>query len=331
LPRPCETPVDDAPGRSSARERPEQARLKVLITGGSGLLALNWACAIRGRHEVILGTHHRRVALAGTTAIALPLEEPQELADALRQQSPDVVIHTAGITSVEDCERDASLAEHVNAGLALNVAAAAAGAGARLIHVSTDHLFSGTNSLYTEDAAAQPVNAYARSKLLAEEWVAGACPEALIVRTNFFGWGHRYRRSFSDWIYYSLSAGEELTMFDDVFITPILADELAAFSHRLLDLGASGIYNVVGDERLSKYDFASRLADAYGFPKTLLRHGKIAASPLFARRPPDMSLDNRKARERLGTSLGTIAEYLLALQHHDRAGRRGELLAAITE
>jgi hypothetical protein len=44
-----------------------------------------------------------------------------------------------------------------------------------------------------------------------------------------------------------------------------------------------------------------------------------------------MSLDNRKARERLGTSLGTIAEYLLALQHHDRAGRRGELLAAITE
>jgi dTDP-4-dehydrorhamnose reductase len=306
-------------------------RLKVLITGGSGLLALNWACAIRERHDVVLATHRRRVSLSGTITTDLPLDDRDGLSEALRRLSPDVVVHTAGMTSVDACEQDPALAERVNAGLARNVAEAAASAGARLIHISTDHLFAGTRSLYGEDDPPEPLNAYARSKLLAEAWVAAACPQALIVRTNFFGWGHRYRQSFSDWIYYALRDGQTLTMFDDVFVTPILADDLAGAAHRLVDTGACGIYNVVGDERVSKYAFGAALADAYGFPKALLVRGKIAASQLSARRPPDMSLENRKARAHLGTSLGTIADYIRTLQQQDRAGRRGELLAAIQE
>ena len=307
------------------------ARLKVLITGGSGLLALNWACAIRERHEVVLATHQRTVDLRGTTSTPLQLEDAGALADEMQRLSPDVVVHTAGMTSVDDCERNPELAHHINADLATNVAQAAEVSGARLIHISTDHLFAGTRSLYTEDAVPEPLNVYARSKLHAETRVAQASPHALIVRTNFFGWGHRYRRSFSDWLYYELLAGRELTMFDDVFVTPILADALALSCHRLLELGASGVFNVVGDERLSKYDFGAALAEVYGFPKALLRRGKIAASQLSARRPPDMSLNNGKARAHLGTSLGTIADHIRTLQQQDRAGRRRELLAAIME
>lgn len=305
--------------------------MKVLLTGGSGLLALNWACAMRGSHEVVLATHKRRVNLAGTTAAPLPLDAPEAFCRSLERLAPDVIVHTAGITNVEQCEREPDIAREVNAVLSRNVAQAAARIGTKLVHISTDHLFAGTRSLYSEEAPPEPLNAYARSKLLAEEWVGAACPEALIVRTNFFGWGHRDRESFSDWVYYNLTAGNALTMFDDVFVTPILADRVALGAHRLLEVGASGIYNVVGDERLSKYDFGVRLAEAFGLPKALLHRGKIAASQLFARRPPDMSLDNRKARERLGSSLGNIAEYLHTLQQQERAGRRGELLAAITE
>lgn len=307
------------------------ARRKILITGGSGLLALNWACAMRERHEVVLATHTRRVTLAGTTAIPLTLEDPDTLADTLDRIAPDVVVHTAGVTSVEQCEREPELSRHVYVDLSRNVAQAAAGARVRLIHISTDHLFSGTGSFYTEDARPEPLNVYGRVKRLAEEAVARACPGALIVRTNFFGWGHRYRQSFSDWIYYNLLAGKELTMFDDVFITPILADRLAMSAHRLLDLGAAGAYNIVGDERVSKYDFGVRLATTFGLPERLLRHGKIAASQLSVRRPPDMSLDNAKARALLGSSLDAVTEYFSILRQQDREGRREELLAAVTE
>ena len=307
------------------------AQPTTLITGGTGLLALNWACALRETHDVVLGTHVRRVSLGGTRAVALTLDDADRLAREVSRVHPDVVVHTAGITSVEECERDPERARRVYEDLSLNVAHAAARAGARLILISTDHLFSGERAPYTEEATPEPVNAYGRAKLAAERAVADACRDALIVRTNFFGWGHRYRQSFSDWIYHGLTEGRRLTMFDDVFVTPILADRLAVFAHRLVDSGASGIYNVVGDERISKYDFAVLLADLFGLPKALLQRGKIAASQLSARRPPDMSLDNRKARQRLGTPLGNVAEHLRLLQSQGEAGRRAELQAAITE
>lgn len=307
------------------------ARPTTLITGGTGLLGLNWACAMRETHEIVLATHVRRVRLAGTRAVGLSLEDAGALAREIVRLRPDTIVHTAGITSVDECERDPEGARHVYEDLSRSVARVAAQIGARLIHISTDHLFAGDRGPYTEDATPQPVNAYARVKLAAEQAVADAYPAALIVRTNFFGWGHRYRQSFSDWIYYGLKAGERLTMFDDVFITPILADRLAAFAHALTDSGASGIYNVVGDERISKYDFAVALAEVFGLPKALLQRGKIAVSQLSARRPPDMSLDNTKARRRLGTPLGTVAEQLRTLQQQVDAGRRDELLKAVSE
>jgi dTDP-4-dehydrorhamnose reductase len=306
-------------------------RQRVLLTGGSGLLALNWACAIRERHDVVLGTHQRKVDLAGTRSLPLLLDESHALLRSLEALEPDIVVHTAGITSVDECERTPHLAQQINADLSRNVATAARHVGARLVHISTDHLFAGTRSWYTEQDAPGPLNVYGRTKLLAEKWVAEEVPDALIVRTNFFGWGHRYRQSFSDWIYYGLSAGTELTMFDDVFITPILTDRLALSTHRLLELGASGVYNIVGDERISKYHFGVHLASLFHLPESLVRRGKIATSHLSARRPPDMSLDNRKARERLQASLGNIAEYFLTLQQQDRSGRRRELMAAVTE
>jgi dTDP-4-dehydrorhamnose reductase len=304
---------------------------KILITGGSGLLALNWACASRDTHQVVLATHRRRVTLAGVDTLALSLEDPDDLHRELVRLGPDVIVHTAGITSVEECERDPGLARHVYVDLSRNVAGAAKRVGAGFIHISTDHLFPGTRALYAEDAPPEPVNVYGRVKLAAEEAVRDACPGALVVRTNFFGWGHRYRQSFSDWIYYSLSEGREVTMFEDVFITPILADRLATSAHRLLALGASGIYNVVGDERISKFDFGVALASTFGLPERLVRRGTIAASKLSVNRPSDMSLDSAKARALLGGPVGTVAEFLSILERQGREGRRRELLAAVTE
>ena len=309
----------------------DMVRRKILITGGSGLLALNWACAMRERHDVVLAIHRRRVALAHTSVLRLALDDAAALCSEMESMQPDIIVHTAGITSVEECEREPERARHVYEDLSRNVARAATHSGAQLIHISTDHLFAGRRALYDEQAQPEPVNAYGRTKLLAEQAVIAACPAALVVRTNFFGWGHRYRQSFSDWIYCGLSAGKALTMFDDVFVTPILADRLAASAHRLLDLGASGVYNVVGDERISKYDFGLRLAQAFGLPEQLVQRGRLAASQLTVRRPPDMSLDNAKARALLGTSLGAPTEYFSMLRQQERDGRRTELLEAVSE
>src|SRR5687768_1137509 len=119
------------------------ARSTTLITGGTGLLGLNWACALRDTHDVVLGLHVRRVSLTGTRAIHLALDDADGLTRALERLAPAVIVHTAGITSVEECEREPERARRVYEDLSLNVARAATRAGARLIHISTDHLFSG--------------------------------------------------------------------------------------------------------------------------------------------------------------------------------------------
>ncbi|GIK54242.1 MAG: NAD(P)-dependent oxidoreductase [Planctomycetota bacterium] len=304
---------------------------RVLITGGSGLLALNWACAMRREWDVVLGTHAHTVRLEGVSARPLDLDDGKILARQFKEIAPDLVVHAAGLTSVDQCEENPDLARHVNAGLARNVAEAAATGNIRLVHISTDHLFAGTRSGYREEDAPEPLNEYARSKLLAEEWVGQANLRALIIRTNFFGWGHAGRQSFSDWIIYSLRAGREITLFDDVFFTPILADALAKAAHRLVGLAASGTFNVAGDERVSKYEFAKRLAQAFDLPGELIQRGRIRDAGLFAKRPPDMSMDNTKASDLLSASLGRLDDYIRILRRQESESRREELFHAVTE
>lgn len=302
---------------------------RLLITGGSGLLALNWACAMRDTWDVILVTHQHHVRLANVTTASIALDDHAHLVLQFTPYAPDVIVHAAGLTSVDECERSPARAHHANVVIAAQVAYAAARMNVPLIHISTDHLFSGSHSLSTETTLVQPLNQYAITKALAETEVQKVNPAALIVRTNFFGWGHASRQSFSDWLINNLRANQDLPLFTDVFFTPILADTLAFAAHELLEVGASGIFNVVGDERLSKYEFALLLADQFSLPRERIFLKHISGSHLVAARPRDMSLDNQKTRQALGRNLGSISQFLLELQTQESAGRASELLNAV--
>lgn len=302
---------------------------RIVLTGGSGLLALNWACAVRDKWDVILGTHLHSVELAGTTSCKLNLEDPVQLGLQLDQLSPGLVVHTAGLSNVDRCEGNRVEAHHANAEIARNVAHAAASRNIRLIHISTDHLFTGDRSFYREDDLPQPLNEYGRNKALAETWVQAAHPNALIVRTNFFCWGHSQRRSFSDWLIYNLREGKVLTLFDDVYFTPILADTLASVTHELVERGAVGVFNLVGDERLSKYAFALQLIEQFGLSAELIQRGQVVHAHLPAKRPLDMSLDNSKARQILDRGLGTVRQFLGNLHAQEIGRRRSELFESI--
>lgn len=304
-------------------------RRRVLITGGSGLLALNWACAIRDQWDVVLGTHLHSVNLAGTTACVLDLESAAALERQLMSCSPDLIVNTVGLTDVDLCEKNPSLAFQVNASTAENVAKVAANLGLDIVHISTDHLYGGENRLYNEESPTQPLNEYARTKLAAEKLVLGANPQALVVRTNFFGWGHGWRQSFSDWIINCLRTNKSISLFDDVFFTPILADTAALAVHELVGKERRGVINLVGDERVSKYDFGLKLAQCLGLPTALIRREQVANVSLSARRPRDMSLDNTKARLMLGRELGALEEYFSILLQQEQKGRRAELLSAV--
>jgi dTDP-4-dehydrorhamnose reductase len=306
-------------------------RKNILITGGSGLLALNWAALIRDTWNVTLVTHRKGVRLEGVKTCVLDFEDPYRLATQFELHAPDLIVHTAGLTSVDQCERFPELAHHANAQIALHVAQAAAARGVALIHISTDHLFEGTRSLYQESDPPQPLNAYGRSKALAETWVQEACPNALLIRTNFFGWGHGYRQSFSDWIIDSLRLNRSLRLFSNVFFNPIIADLVALNAHEMLEKGATGIYHLVGDERLSKYEFALKLAAHFNLRVDLIVRDQLVMGEFVAARPCDMSLDNSKTRLLLGRGLGNVDDFLENLWTQEVQGRKLELRGAVKQ
>jgi dTDP-4-dehydrorhamnose reductase len=297
----------------------------ILITGGSGLLALNWAATIRNRCAVVLGLHERSVTLPGVDAQKIDLESADAIARTIEASRFDLVIHTAGFTNVEECEARPDLAQHVNVTLAANVAKACAETGIPLAHISTDHLFSGAESLVDETCPIAPQNVYGRTKAEAERQVLETNPRALVIRTNFYGWGSSYRRSFSDTILGALRSGKEIALFKDVFYTPILIDVLAETVLDLVQLEASGIYHVVGDERLSKHEFGLRMAEAFGLEAALIKPVLMANQASLVKRPFDMSLSNQKACGVLGRALGGVNKQIARLCQQEQNGLAQEL------
>ncbi len=282
----------------------------VLVTGGSGLLGLNWAAALRQTHRVILAEHHRSVSMSGVKTAQVSLESVDNILRTLDSEEPDQVVHAAGLTSIEACEANPELAHQINVQLAVNLAQACAARGVKLAHISTDHVFRGDNPLLSEEAPVSPVNVYGKTKAKAETLVTEACSDALIIRTNFYGWGSSYRQSFSDWILSSLKAGKPITLFDDVFYTPILASRLTYAVHALLDRAADGVFHVVGDNRISKHEFGMCIASRFGFDHSLIKSGSIGASNSLVCRPRDMSLSNQKVSTSIGEPIGGVTEHI---------------------
>jgi len=293
---------------------------KILITGGSGLLAVNWALSTRSNYAVTLLLHHKKISLLGVETDIASLGSLDECSFVLAKHQPDIVIHTAGLTNVEECETNPDLAQEVNVDLAKNIAIACSSQGVKLVHISTDHLFLGDQEFTTENTSTNPVNNYAKTKFLGEQKVLENCKDALVIRTNFFGWGTRYRQSFSDFILSKLRSGKPLDLFQDVFFSPILIDNLSSEVHQLIDLKATGLFNVVSSERISKYDFGIKLANCFNLDTSLINKISVDDKPNLVKRPKDMSLSNIKLRQTLDCKIASLDDQLQTLKKQESEG-----------
>jgi dTDP-4-dehydrorhamnose reductase len=293
---------------------------KVLITGGSGLLGVSWGLAIKNNYKVILGLHNKSVKIEGIETITLDIENIKCFRATVDKVCPDIIVHSAGMTSVEQCEGNPDMASYLNSTLAENVATVCSEKNIKLIHISTDHLYDGSKANVTERELTCPINAYGISKLKGEMAVAKAYPESLIVRTNFFGWGGPYKQSFSDWVIDNLRAGNKIKAFDDVFYTPILIDRLVFIAMSFIESDVKGRVNIVGDERISKYVFCCKISKQFNLPQNLIEKAKIADANQLTRRPKDMSLSNEYAQTLYGEKIGTIDDFIFKLKTQEEAG-----------
>jgi len=290
---------------------------KVLITGGSGLLAVNWALSVRNVYNVTLLLHRKKINLSGVDVVVDSISSLDSCLSILDKYQPDIVIHTAGLANVEECELKPDLAKESNVDLAKNMSIACSNYCIKLVHISTDHIFSGNQKFATEETKPEPVNNYAGTKLLGEQEVLKHCKDSIIVRTNFFCWGTTYRESFSDFILNKLRNNEQVDLFSDIFFSPILVDELSKRTHQLIDLNAKGVFNIVGSERMSKYAFGIKLAKFFNLDDSLINQVSIDDRKNLVKRPKDMSLSNTKLCQTLNSKIGSFDEQLQILKQQE--------------
>jgi perosamine synthetase len=276
-------------------------KIKTIITGGTGLLGSAAPLVMKNEWQIELWTRGHEAKFENVESSKVNLENYESIYERLSLIRPDVVIHAAGLTNIEECENNSYSAYLSNVLTTKNIAKACSKLGIKFVFISTDQVLTDQEGSL-EDAIAFPVNVYAKTKLEGEFETLRFCPDALVVRVNFFTWGSSYRKSFLDFIVDSLREGKKLTLFEDVRFNPLSAEILLKSLDVLVRKNASGIFNVVGDERLTKYEFGLKVADVFALDGRLIQKGALIDNKKLVKRPRNLTLDNSKVKQFVGAN-----------------------------
>jgi dTDP-4-dehydrorhamnose reductase len=278
--------------------------MNILITGAKGQLG-NELTKILGEGTSELGA--LPLSYAQSKVIPVDVDElditdlPLVLSFFSRYR-PSLVLNCAAMTNVDGCETNEDAAYQVNALGPKNLAIACKQYGSRLLHVSTDYVFSGAATRpYGESDEPSPNTAYGRTKLSGETFVASHCSNSCICRTAWL-YGYVGNNFVKTMLRLAREKGS-LTVVSDQVGNPTCAVDLA---YQLLLLGAStetGIFHCTcNGEPVSWFDFASRIVSAAGLDVPV--HGcSTAEFPRPARRPAYSALDNSHLRSTIGDSM----------------------------
>jgi dTDP-4-dehydrorhamnose reductase len=290
-----------------------------LITGASGLLGHHLCAYLVERGQSVIGLRGvHPINVESCEDIQCNLRDRGAVRDIILRRRPQFAVHAAGVTSVDDCEREWARAEDLHVHATSEVVLAMREIGGHSTVISTDHLWGGRVAMVAENEIVAPMNVYARTKAAGENATLAADPEALVIRTNFFGGGRPWRRSLSDWLFEELHSSRKVNAFHDVFFTPIAIPLLCELLVKLISDRTKGILHLAGGERISKYQFAIDLAEHFGFDTSLIASASIETANLSAPRPRDMSLNTDKAAKLLGAPLPSLAQSFNSLRTHNQ-------------
>lgn len=288
--------------------------MKVLILGGGGIVASYLVETAPPSAQVSLATGCRSPTANGLHWIgSLDLTSSRELADAVRALRLDVVINAAGMNSVDACELDPDSCHRHNVGITEAVIEVFRESSCRLVHLSTNAVYDGDCPPYGELGARAPVNAYGRAKKASEDLVFSAAnPKWTVVRLSpLYGWSHSWTRlNPLPWICASLEADRPIRLVDDIYDSPLSAEEAARFLWRIAASGASGAFNLGGQNTVSRFGLGSAIAEVFGLCSTNLIRSISRELPDLAPRPADSSLSVKRFSRYFRIEPGTLRDGL---------------------
>ncbi len=292
---------------------------RILITGANGLLGQKLVDLLikQGDVELIATARgaNRLPHTNGYTYQPMDITDRQQVLDVITQTKPQVIIHTAAMTNVDQCEseKDACWAQNVTA--VESLVEACERTDTFLVHVSTDFIFDGKSGPYNEDAEPNPISFYGWSKYAAEKAVTGSAIRWAIARTVLvYGIAHDMSRTnIILWVKKSLEDGKPIKVVTDQWRSPTLAEDLAMGCFLIADTEQSGIFNISGRDFLTPYEMAIKTADYFNLDKSFIIQADSSTFSQPARRPPRTGFVLDKATSLLGYQPRSFEEGIAVL------------------
>jgi dTDP-4-dehydrorhamnose reductase len=243
--------------------------IRILVTGCHGLLGQALVEGLGPDVERMDGIDLHEdsffTGLRGYEYHHQDLTERTETIELIHRIQPSVIIQTAAMTSLNTCEVARERCWQVNVRAVENVVEAARRTNARMILLSTDHVFNGEAGPYSELDRPDPLSYYGKSKLAAENAVLGGGVELAIIRTvSVFGRGRHLKPNFVSWLVGKLREGKEVRVVSDQMSNVTFVGDLVRAIRKVILLNKSDLYHVAGRQIINRFEFARHIAQAYG-------------------------------------------------------------------
>ena len=289
--------------------------MKILITGGSGLLGQYLNLAISQNHNILTFYHSNVGNCADFNSIKINLQVTIELGRIFTDFIPDVVIHSAAISHPILPEgispRDVY---DLNVNATKNIAELCKKFNSKLIYTSTDLVYAGyRGSMLKEDAKLIPVSLYAESKLMGEIKIQQTFDNYIILRTALlFGFGINHSKNHFHQMHKDLQQEKSVKLFTDQFRTPLSLIEASRIINEIVSSDIkSEVINFGGVERVSRYELGERLCEIAKFDKNLLTKITMDDVPGL-QKVEDVSMNTDKLRS-FGIRQKTLDEMILEI------------------
>ncbi|NWF51417.1 MAG: SDR family oxidoreductase [Ignavibacteriaceae bacterium] len=248
--------------------------MKIFITGGSGLLGQYLNLEFAKKNEILTAYHSNVGNCNLFNSVQLNLIDKNSVAETLKSFKPQVVIHTAAITSpIIKNNISPGLYFDLNVIATKNLAEICRKINSRMIYISTDLVYAGyRGQMLDEKSKLIPASIYAETKLMGEVKIQETFNNYLILRTALlYGFGLNHSKNHFSEIFNNLKEEKPVKLFFDQFRTPISLQEASRTIMKLCEMGISGeIINLGGNERLSRFELGEKLCDICGFNKNLI-------------------------------------------------------------
>lgn len=268
--------------------------LKILITGGSGLLGQYLNLYLSKENEILTLYNNHPGNCVEYKSAAVDITNHGRFNEVFNEFNPDIVIHSAAYTNpVLTPGVETKYIYSLNVNATLNIARQCALANCRLIYISTDLVYAGyRGSMLKEEAKLIPASLYAETKLVAENKIRDTFDNYNILRTALlYGFGLNHSTCHFHQMFENLRGGKEVKLFTDQYRTPLALKDAGRMISELVKLDVkTQTINFGGRERVSRYRLGEVLCSVYGFDTNLLV-GTLLAETENIPRVADVSLD----------------------------------------